>query len=280
MLGPCSKFVNIVTNLLPFVLVIWGFYQMCWGLTVVGDSYKLGKFLDEQTCRVAGDAFETEVNKGNCGNWDSKELYEETVVVKFDKAEEAFDKTALPYFITFMLFNFAWIFIYLYKSGIRSETYGTIGYHAQNVKSMRYSCYRNFGYLICVLLACMSLYGVTQFSSEQMGFFMNALFQIVIGLVALISPVPDTIEYGDKVKSLTVTSRPWTKSRDVMETFQDAIAAARSGQTGYLKQFTGCSESEIPEILQDVTSIPFEAGCFGSLFGGSKDDAVKDTEMN
>merc|ERR1719384_2645393 len=90
--------------------------------------------------------------------------------------------------------------------------------------------------------------------------------------MALMTPVPDTVEYGEKVKSCKVSAKPWQKSRAVMESFQDAVAAARSGDSRYLKDLTGCNESEVAELLADAKAIPFELSCIGKMWGNVEAD--------
>lgn len=162
-----------------------------------------------------------------------------------------------------------WMCLFVKNSGLLSETWGTIGYHSQNVKAQRRSSYQYFGYIVAFFLFCVSLYGFTQFKDDpsRLGQFFNGIMQCVIGLLALMSPVPDTIDYGEKIRSCKVSGKPWETSRNVMEKFQDAVAAATAGDSGYLKDITGCTQNELKEILADVTAIPFDAGCFGNLCG-------------
>lgn len=273
MCGPVFKLTNMTMNLLPYVLVIWGFYTMAWGMTLAGKTDTLRTYMYSKTCSAAGNAFAKKYNN-NCGGyyWKEKEK-----VLRHRATKKDFDSGAgLILFMIFNLMCLFWMGLYVRKSGLLSETYGTVGYHSKNVKAMRKPLYKCFGYFIAFVLGCMAIFGFTNVDDDaQMQIFVNGLFQVVIGLVSLISPVPDTIEYGDNVKSIKITSKPWTKSQDVLELFQDAVAAARSadGETHYLKEITGCSDSDVAMIMEDVNAIPFVEGYCACLCGGSTEEA-------
>lgn len=101
--------------------------------------------------------------------------------------------------------------------------------------------------------------------SKMYTIFLNGLFQCLMGFMALLTTVPDTVEFGEKLMKLTVKSQPWQKSQAVMEKLQDALAAARAGDKRYLTEMTGCAESDVNEILADVTAIKFEISCFQKI---------------
>jgi len=267
-LGTVYKFVNMSMNTLPFALLIWGFYTMVFGIISADNSYDLHSYLTQQTCSGAADTF-----FDDC----SYAYYNDNVqVVDITSAQEDYMGTGVTFVSCFSLINVAWICLFVKNGGMLSQSWGTIGYHALNVKSMRQSSYKYLGYTVATVLMCMSIYGLKSITDEEdhysdaheetqkvqtnkmIGLFANGLFQCVLGLVALITPVPDTIEYGDKFMNCKVKSQPWTTSRDVMEKVQDAVAAARGGENGYLKELTGCSDDDVDKLLSDVKPIPFE----------------------
>jgi len=268
-LGTVYKLINMSMNTLPFALLIWGFYTMVYGIIQADNSYDLHSFLTQQTCSTAADTFYNDCRVDTT-------IEHNIQVVDITLAQEDYMGMGVIFVSCFSLINVAWIGLFVKNGGMFSQSWGTIGYHALNVKSMRQSSYKYLGYTIATILACMSFYGLSEITNEEehyseayaetqkvqtekmIGLFANGLFQCVIGLVALITPVPDTIEYGDNFMNCKVKSQPWTTSRDVMEKVQDAVAAARGGENGYLKELTGCSDNDIDKLLSDVKAIPFE----------------------
>jgi len=264
-LNTVYKFVNMSMNTLPFALLIWGFYTMVYGIISADNSYDLHSYLTQQTCSGAADTFLQDCS-----------VDYNIQVVDVTTAQEDYMDMGVIFVSCFSLINVAWICLFVKNGGLFSQSWGTIGYHALNVKSMRQSSYKFLGYTVATVLMCMSIYGLKSITDEEehysdadeetqkvqtkkmIGLFANGLFQCVLGLVALITPVPDTIEYGEKFMNCKVKSQPWTTSRDVMEKVQDAVAAARGGENGYLKELTGCSDNDVDKLLSDVKAIPFE----------------------
>lgn len=267
MCGPVFKLTNMTMNLLPYVLVIWGFYTMVRGINIASATTTFETFVNSETCGLE-----------TCTNFSFDDQFK---VINGVKAEKDYKEHGLPFFGTFTFVNLIWMVLYVRGSGFFSESWGTVGYHAQNVKAMRQPTYTYFGYFICFILVIMTLYGVSMLSDEPklLQVLFNGIFQCALGLMALMSPVPDTIQYGEKVKNCKISAKPWQTSRAVMEIFQDAVAAASSGDSRYLRDLTGCGKSEVAGLLADVTAIPFEAGCLGRMCGkGDEEDAPNPKE--
>jgi len=269
MFGCIFKPINMIMNLLPFVLVIWGFYQMVWGMNQAGATYTFYHFVTEITCSrsiressEAGQTFFDNCRPGGPHNW---KWTNNVQVTDLTKAEEDMEKAGLAFCLVFGFLNVIWILLYLKNSGLIYNSWGTIGYHAANVKSMKQPLYKYFGYFITFFLVCCAIYGISalgdskqdtetaaeedqqndQLQKQYVTFF-NGIFQCLLGLIALMSPVPDTIKYGEKIMQCKVNAKPWQASRGVMEKFQDALAAARGGDNGYLIDLTNCKEI-VPE---------------------------------
>lgn len=280
MLGFVFKPVNMAMNLLPFALIIWGFYQMCWGMNLVSETYTFHTFVKERTWGCDADTF-----IASCTTPDDFSMGENIQVTHVGNAEGAYNKSSLPFVVIFSLLNVVWMMLFVKNSGLISRPWGTIGYHAANVKAMRMSLYKYWGYVIAFFLALVSFIGVIMVTqskndeaenpnfsqaekdanadqqSKMLIAFANGCFQAAMGIYALLVTAPDTIKYGETVMNLKVSSKPWTASRNVMEKFQDAIAAAAGGDSKYLMDLTGCSKSDVKEILNDVEVIPFETTC-------------------
>jgi len=287
MFGTAFKTMNVTMNLLPYALLIWGFYTMIWGISTSRDSFSFYHFVDEMTCRdmTVADNYlrdcESDLpdSKGdyNYFHWDMN-----IQVTNLTAAKDFYNESLLAYVVTWSLFCVAWIGIYLKNSGVFSQSWGTIGYHALNVKTMRMPFYKYFGYLLTFFLSCLTIYGFQAIFGHNAGenateeeedaarvqremmatTFANGMFQCILALVTLMTPVPDTVKYGEKLMKCKIKCQPWQTSRAVMELFQDAVAAARGGDAGYLKEITGCSDEEVHGLLSDVTAIPFELSFF------------------
>merc|ERR1712241_580768 len=199
--------------------------------------------------------------------------------------------------------NVVWMALYLWNSGMMSHSFGTVGYHYRNVKAMRKKTYKYFGYFLIVVLFGFLAFGINAIGAHEdeeltaaeeearadqrtkmYTIYFNGVFQCLMGFMALLTPVPDTIEYGEKLMKLTVKSQPWQKSQAVMEKFQDALAAARAGDKRYLTEMTGCAESEVNEILADVTAIKYEISFFQKMINmilckGDEKKDPRETEM-
>lgn len=286
MLGPAFKLINMTINLLPFGLVIWGFYQMLWGMHLASSTFTFSTFVKTRTFGCTTQAETFMLCKGN----DDFSWNDNIQATDVGDALESFNGSNLFTVIVFSLLNVCWILLYLKNSGLFTRSWGTIGYHAANVKSMKSSSYKCWGYFIASLLALMTIVGLplvvsykndesrndpTSSQEEQdanadqqrkmLQTFFNGCFQSALGLYALLTPAPDTIEYGEKIMNLKVNSQPWTVSRNVMEKFQDAILATGGGASGYLINLTGCSNSDVEGILKDVTVIPFQLTCIQKM---------------
>lgn len=277
MLGPFFKLINMTVNLLPFGLVIWGFYSMVWGMNQAGETYTFYDFVQEKTCETPADTYYDSCQSSGSFSWDWN-----IQVVDLKSAEEGWNDNGVVFVTIFSLINVFWAVLYLKNSGVWKHSYGTVGYHSANVTSQRQSLYKYWGYLVALILFIMTCIGINLLTdtkdidnarneaerdaekdqqAKMQVLFFNGMFQCVLGLQALMTPVPDTIKYGDKITSLKVAGKPWSLSSKIMEKFQDAVNAARGGDNGYLKNLTGCNESDVDAILTDVTPIPFQLGC-------------------
>lgn len=275
MLSSVYKIVNMAMNILPFGLLIWGYYTMSWGITQAEESWTFHTFVQEHTCSGPAQTFIQTCQSHEWFDWDWN-----IQVVNLKEAQETYNKVQVFVVAFFSVINVIWIAIYVKNGGALSQPWGTVGYHALNVKAQRQSTYKYFGYGIGFVLAVLAMVGLhfilgrgtdgdsgkseTELEAEKiqagkiLSLFGNGLFQCVLGLFALMTPVPDTVKYGEKLMSRKLKSQPWNTSRQVMEQFQDAVAAARGGDNGYLKEMTGCSDNEVDMLLSDVTAIPFE----------------------
>lgn len=256
---------------------------MTWGMTEAGEQFTFEHFVTKRTCddHRVNDAFRDNCKAGGDYGWSwDKEL----LVTDLTAAEEDFADGGRGFVLAFGFLNAIWMLLYLKNSGLIKYSWGTIGYHASNVKAMRQPLYKYFGYFISLFLAIIAVYGAIQVGDRgdvqegtsdrdeqdaQKGkiytIFFNGVFQCVIGLMALISPAPDTIEYGETVMQRKINAQPWQVSRGVMEKFQDALSAARGGDSGYLKDLTNCSEGEVEVILTDVRPIPYTESLFTKI---------------
>lgn len=273
MFGPAFKLINMTMNLLPYGLVFWGFYQMVWEINQASETHTFYTFVTEKT--YCADQSQAYVKACNGFEWDRN-----IQVTDMKSAEESMNELGLAFVLFFSFLNVLWMLIYIKNSGLFTRSWGTVGYHAANVKSMRQPLYKYFGYLIAFVLFFMACFGLAKITESEDGekpelkqsekdqqskiltIFFNGIFQCVLGLMALLTPVPDTIDYGDNIMNCKVKAQPWQVSRNVMEKFQDAVAAARGGDSGYLKDMTGCSKNDVDGILSDVKVIPFKQSCF------------------
>jgi len=223
-------------------------------------------------------------------------------VIDLQKAKEDWEKTGIAMVAAFSFLNLIWMAIYLKNSGIFSHSFGTVGYHYKNVRAMRKRSYKYFGYFLVLVLAGFLAFGVISINgaedeeeydefqqadkdeakSNMLTIYFNGVFQCLMGFVALLTTVEDTVEYGEKLMNLKLKSQPWQKSHSVMEKFQDALAAARTGDREYLKELTDCGEGDIDHILNDVTAIEFELSCLQKVknFIFCKGDQQKNDEVN
>lgn len=318
MLGPVYKVSNMMMNLLPFALIIWGFQQMTWNTISAASVFTLRTWITEDTCGAnrwadqctsqemcaktpPADAFIRDCNSGLNNypyDWDRN-----VQVTDLHKAEENWGTTGVAMVAVFSLFNVIWMALYLKNSGVLSYSFGTVGYHYKNVKALRNKTYKYFGYFLIMVLFGFLIFGINRIEAHEEGeltpaeeeakkdqkskmytIYFNGVFQCLMGFMALLTTVPDTVEFGEKLMKLTVKSQPWQKSQAVMEKFQDALAAARAGDKRYLTEMTGCAESEVNEILADVTAIKYEISFFQKMINmilckGDEKKDPRETEM-
>lgn len=316
MLGPLYKLFNIIINLLPFALIIWGFQQMTWNTISAASVHTFRTYITYDTC--GGNRWADQcLNEAMCNQMAPAEAFirdcnselnnypfdwdRNLQVIDLQKAEENWSTTGVAMVAAFSFLNLIWMALYLKNSGVFSHSFGTVGYHYKNVKAMRKKTYKYFGYFLVLVLAGFLVFGVVSIGAEEdreltsaeeedkkdqqskmYTIYFNGVFQCLMGFVALLTTVEDTVEYGEKLMNLKVKSQPWQKSQSVMEKFQDALAAARAGDKRYLKDLTGCGEGDINDILNDVTAIEFELSFFQKVKNCifCKGDQQKNDEIN
>lgn len=296
MLGPLFKLINVVINLLPFALIIWGFQQMTWNTIAAASVHTFRTYITYDTCgenRWADQCLNEADCRGmapahafirDCNNqlnnypfdWDRN-----LQVTDLQKAEENWNGTGVLMVAAFSFLNVIWMVLYLRNSGVFTHSFGTVGYHYKNVKAMRNKTYKYFGYFLILVLFGFLVFGVVSIGEEEdremtsaeesdkkdqqskmYTIFFNGVFQCLMGFVALLTSVEDTVEFGEKLMNLKVSSKPWQTSQAVMEKFQDALSAARAGDKRYLIDLSECGDGDVDGVLKDVTAIEFELSFF------------------
>lgn len=318
MLGPLYKLLNICMNLLPFALIIWGFQSMTWNTISAASVHTFRTFIEYKTCGL--NRWEHQcTDEAMCNQFPPARAFQRDCnnelnnypfdwnrnlqVTDLQQAKENWDETGIIMVAAFSFLNLIWMAIYLKNSGVFSHSFGTVGYHYKNVRAMRKRTYKYFGYFLVLVLAGFLAFGVISINdddedeestdsieqadkdnakSRMLTIYFNGVFQCLMGFVALLTTVEDTVEYGEKLMNLKLKSQPWQKSHSVMEKFQDALSAARTGDREYLKELTDCGEGDIDHILNDVTAIKFELSCLQKVknFILCKGGQQKNDEVN
>jgi len=292
MCGPLYKLINLSINLLPFALIIWGFQQMTWNTIAAASVHTFRTYITYDTC--GGNRWKDQcTDQAMCNKDPPAEAFirdcnselqnypfdwdRNLQVIDLQKAEENWNNTGIAMVAAFSALNVIWMFLYLRNSGVFSHSFGTVGYHFKNVKAKRNKVFKYYGYFLILVLGGFLAFGVISIGAQEdremtsaeeedkkdqqskmYTIFFNGVFQCLMGFIALLTTVEDTVVYGEELMNLKVSSQPWQMSQSVMEKFQDAVSAARAGDDRYIKDLSDVGTGDINGVLNDVKAIEFE----------------------